>query len=99
MITSFVGRRVPAATLRVRKEPLRLPLILMIPWWLLKLLVRLLLRVAGSPVAVTTLTALTVTWAVCQLADPLVAVSGTAEPTTPSWSTDVRFGQSSRPEQ
>jgi hypothetical protein len=49
MATSFVGRRVPAATLRVRREPLRLPLLLLLPWWLLKLVVRLLLVVAGSP--------------------------------------------------
>jgi S-DNA-T family DNA segregation ATPase FtsK/SpoIIIE len=76
MTTSFVGRRVPAATLRVRREPLRLPLLLLIPWWLIKLAVRLLLRLAGSPVAVTTLTALTLTWAVCQLAHPLWAVAG-----------------------
>jgi hypothetical protein len=31
---------------------------------------------AGSPVAVTTLAALTLTWAVCQLAHPLWAVAG-----------------------
>ena len=37
MSTSFVGRRVPAATLRVRREPLRLPLLLLLFWWLLKL--------------------------------------------------------------
>src|SRR5215210_6921694 len=78
MSTSFVGRRVPAATLRVRREPLRLPLLLLIPWWLLKLAVRLLLVVAGSPVAVITLTVLTLTWAVCQLAHPLLAVAGFA---------------------
>jgi hypothetical protein len=76
MGTSFVGRRVPAATLRVRREPLRLPLLLLIPWWLLKLLVRLLLIIAGSPIAVTTLTAVTLSWAVCQLAHPLLAVAG-----------------------
>ena len=76
MATSFVGRRVPAETLRIRKEPLRLPLLLLILWWLLKLAVRLLLRVASSSVAVTTLTALTLTWAVCQLAHPLWAVAG-----------------------
>ena len=61
MSTSFMGRRVPAGTLRVRKEPLRLPLLLLVLWWLLKLAVRLLLRIAGSPVAVTTLTVLTLT--------------------------------------
>ena len=76
MTTSFVGRRVPAVTVRVRREPLRLPLLLLIFWWLLKLLVRLLLRVAGSPVAVTTLTVLTLTWVVCRLANPLSAVAG-----------------------
>jgi hypothetical protein len=38
--------------------------------------VRLVLRVAGSPVAVATLTILTLTWAVCQLAHPLLAVAG-----------------------
>ena len=43
MAISFVGRRVPAATLRVRREPLRLPLLLLLFWWLLKLLVKLLL--------------------------------------------------------
>jgi DNA segregation ATPase FtsK/SpoIIIE, S-DNA-T family len=76
MTTSFVGRRVPAETLRIRKEPLRLPLLLLIPWWLLKLAVRLLLAIAGSPVAVITLAALTLTWAVCQLGHPLYAVAG-----------------------
>src|SRR5918998_3936141 len=76
MSTSFVGRRVPAATVRVQREPLRLPLLLVLLWWLLKLSVRLLLRVAGSPVAVTTLTVLTLTWAVCQLANPLYAIAG-----------------------
>jgi hypothetical protein len=76
MATSFVGRRVPAETLRVRKEPLRLPLLLLLPWCLLKLLVRLVLRVAGSPVAVTILCMLTLTWAVCRLANPLLAVAG-----------------------
>ncbi len=70
MTTSFVGRRVPAATLSVRKEPLRLPLLLLLLWWLLKLLVKLVLRVAGSPVAVTMLTVLTLTWAVYRLATP-----------------------------
>ena len=45
----------PAAALRVRREPLRLPPIVLVPWRLLKLAVRLLLRVAGCPVAVTTL--------------------------------------------
>jgi S-DNA-T family DNA segregation ATPase FtsK/SpoIIIE len=74
--TSFVGRRVPVATVRVRREPLRLPLLLLLFWWLLKLLVKIALRVAGSPVAVTTLTVLTLTWAVCRLANPLVAVAG-----------------------
>ena len=51
MTTSFVGRRVPARTLRVRREPLRLPLLLLLFWWLLKLAVRLLLmrrRVSGG---------------------------------------------------
>jgi S-DNA-T family DNA segregation ATPase FtsK/SpoIIIE len=76
MTTSFVGRRVPAATLRVRREPLRLPLLLLILWWLLKLLARLLLVIAGSPIAVTILTVLTLTWAVCQLAHPILAVAG-----------------------
>ena len=76
MTTSFVGRRVPAETLRIRKEPLRLPLLLLLSWWLLKLAVRLLLVIAGSPVAVITLTVLTLTWAVCQLANPLWAVAG-----------------------
>ena len=76
MTTSFVGHRVPAATLRVRREPLRLPLLLLIGWWLLKLLGRLLLRVAGSPVAVTVLTVATLSWAVWRLAGPLLVVSG-----------------------
>ena len=76
MTTSFVGRRVPVETLRIRKEPLRLPLLLLLLWWLLKLAVRLLLIVAGSPVAVITLTVLTVTWAVCQLTNPVWAVAG-----------------------
>jgi hypothetical protein len=76
MTTSFVGRRVPAVTVRVRREPLRLPLLLLIFWWLLKLLLRLVLRVAGSPVAVTTLTVLTLTWAVSRLSNPLLAVAG-----------------------
>jgi S-DNA-T family DNA segregation ATPase FtsK/SpoIIIE len=76
MSSSFVGRRVPAATVQVRREPLRLPLLLLVPWSLLKLAVRVLLVIAGSPVAVTTLAVLTLTWAVCQLADPLLAVAG-----------------------
>ena len=38
MSGSFVGRRVPAATLKVRREPLRLPLLLLIPWSLLEFL-------------------------------------------------------------
>ena len=76
MTTSFIGHRVPAATVPVRRTPLRLPLLLLIPWWLLKLLGRLLLRIAGSPVAVTTLTVLTLTWAVCKLAHPLLALAG-----------------------
>jgi hypothetical protein len=76
MATSFLGRRVPAETLRIRKQPLRLPLLLLLFWWLLKLLVRLVLRVAGSPVAVATLTVLTLTWAVCRLTNPLLVVAG-----------------------
>ena len=76
MTTSFVGRRVPAATLRVRREPLRLPLLLLISWWLLKLLARLLLRVAGSPVAVTVLTAVILSWAAWRLAGPPPVVTG-----------------------
>ncbi len=48
MTTSVVGRRVPAATLRVRREPLRLPLLLLILWWLLKLLGWLLLSVVAG---------------------------------------------------
>ena len=55
---------------------MRLPLLLLLCWWLLKLAVRLLLRIAGSPVAVTILCLLTLTWAVCQLANPLYAVAG-----------------------
>jgi hypothetical protein len=76
MSTSFVGRRVPSAALGVRREPLRLPLLLLLPWWLLKLLVRLLLVVAGSPVAVTTLTAATLSWAAWRLVGPLLVVAG-----------------------
>ena len=75
MTSSFVGRRVPAATLLVRREPLRLPLLLLILWWLLKLLGRLLLRVAGSPVAVTILTVATLSWAAWRLAGPLPVVA------------------------
>ena len=37
---------------------------------------RLLLVIAGSAVAVTILTALALTWAVCQLGHPLYAVAG-----------------------
>jgi DNA segregation ATPase FtsK/SpoIIIE, S-DNA-T family len=76
MNTSFVGHRVGAVTVPVRRERLRLPLLLLIPWWLLKLLVRLLLIVAGSPVAVTTLTVATVSWAAWRLAGPLPVVAG-----------------------
>ena len=42
-------RRVPAVTVPVRKRPLRLPLLVV--WWLVRLVVRLVLLVAGSPVA------------------------------------------------
>ena len=75
MSTSFIGRRIPAATVRVRREPLRLPLLLLLLWWLLKLAVRLLLIVAGSPVAVTVLAALTLLWAAWRLVDPGLVVT------------------------
>ena len=76
MTTSFVGRRVPTATVPVRRRPLRLPLLLLIPWWLLKLAVRLLLIVAGSPVMVSLLTAVTLAWAVWRLAGPFLVSVG-----------------------
>ena len=40
-MTSYAGRRMPGQTVRLRKEPLRLPLWLLVPWWLVKLLWRL----------------------------------------------------------
>jgi S-DNA-T family DNA segregation ATPase FtsK/SpoIIIE len=49
MSTTFAGRRLPAATVKVRREPLRLPLWLLIPWWLLKMAAKLLLIVARTP--------------------------------------------------
>jgi S-DNA-T family DNA segregation ATPase FtsK/SpoIIIE len=76
MSTSFVGRRVPATTVPVGRQPLRLPLLLLIPWWLLKLLVRLLLVIAGSPVAVTILTVVTLSWAAWRLVSPLLVLGG-----------------------
>jgi DNA segregation ATPase FtsK/SpoIIIE, S-DNA-T family len=76
MTTSFVGRRVPAGTLRVQRQPLRLPLLLLLVWWLVKHAWRLLLAVAGSPVLVATLAAMVLTWAVCQLTHPLVPFFG-----------------------
>ena len=73
-MSTFVGRRVPAATVRVQRQPLRLPLPLVLAWWLVKRVVRLLLWVARSPMALTVLTAMTLTWAVCQMSHPMVAV-------------------------
>jgi hypothetical protein len=73
MTTSFVGHKVLAVTVPVRRQPFRLPLLLLIPWWLLKLLVKLLLVIAGSPVAVTILTLATLSWAAWRLAGPLLS--------------------------
>jgi len=60
-MSSFVGRRVPSATVRVRRQPLRLPLLLLIVWWLIKKLIRVLVVTVRSPVAMATLTAATLT--------------------------------------
>jgi S-DNA-T family DNA segregation ATPase FtsK/SpoIIIE len=76
MITSFVGQRVGVVTVPVRRRPLRLPLLLLVVWWLIKLFVRLVLVIAGSPVAVTTLTIATLSWAAWRPAGPLPLVAG-----------------------
>ena len=72
-MTTFVGRRVPGQTVRVRREPLRLPLLLLLFWWLVKLLWRLVRRIAGEPVLRFALAAMAVMWVICQLAAPLLA--------------------------
>jgi DNA segregation ATPase FtsK/SpoIIIE, S-DNA-T family len=59
MTTTFVGRRVAPSTVRVRREPLRLPLLLLIFWWLLKKLIAVLTVIVRSPVAMTALTVAT----------------------------------------
>jgi hypothetical protein len=64
---------VPGQTVRVRREPLRLPLLLILFWWLVKLLWRLVRRVAGEPVLRLAVAAMAVMWLVCQLAAPVLA--------------------------
>jgi S-DNA-T family DNA segregation ATPase FtsK/SpoIIIE len=59
MIANFMGRRVAPATVRVRREPLRLPLVLLLFWWLLKKLIMVLTVIVRSPVAMIALTAAT----------------------------------------
>jgi S-DNA-T family DNA segregation ATPase FtsK/SpoIIIE len=51
MATTFVGHRVGAIAVPVRRQPLRLPLPLLILWWLLRFVIRLLVIIARSPVA------------------------------------------------
>jgi DNA segregation ATPase FtsK/SpoIIIE, S-DNA-T family len=72
-MTTFVGRRVPGQTVRVRREPLRLPLLLLLFWWLVKVLWRLVRRIAGEPMLRLALAAMAVMWVICQLAAPLLA--------------------------
>jgi S-DNA-T family DNA segregation ATPase FtsK/SpoIIIE len=59
MTTSFVGRRMPAVTVPVRKRPLRLPLVLLIVWWLLKKLTKITIVIVRSPIAMITITVAT----------------------------------------
>jgi S-DNA-T family DNA segregation ATPase FtsK/SpoIIIE len=59
MTTSFVGRRVPTATVPVRRKPLRLPLLLLLVWWLIKKLTRVVIVIVRSPVALITITVVT----------------------------------------
>ena len=40
-MSSFVGRRVAPSTVRVRRQPLRIPLLLLIIWWLVKKLTKI----------------------------------------------------------
>ena len=61
MTTSFVGRKMPAATLRVRRQPLRLPLLLLLLWWLIKKLTVILIITVRSPVAMITIIVTTLT--------------------------------------
>jgi S-DNA-T family DNA segregation ATPase FtsK/SpoIIIE len=60
-MTTFIGRKVPPATVRVKRQPLRLPLLLLILWWLIKKLIRVLVIIVLSPVAMAVLTAATLT--------------------------------------
>jgi hypothetical protein len=61
VVASFVGHRVAPSTVRVRRQPLRLPVLLLIVWWLIKKLIRVLVVIVCSPVAMATLTAATLT--------------------------------------
>jgi S-DNA-T family DNA segregation ATPase FtsK/SpoIIIE len=61
IVASFVGHRVARSTVRVRRQPLRLPLLLLIVWWLIKKVIRVLVVIVRSPVAMATLTAATLT--------------------------------------
>jgi hypothetical protein len=52
-MATFVGRKVTASPLPIRRQPLRLPLPLLIVWWILKLLAKVLWVTARSPAAIT----------------------------------------------
>lgn len=50
-MSTFVGRRLPAPAVPVRRQALKLSVSLMVAWWLLRTLVRVLVVIARSPVA------------------------------------------------
>jgi len=51
MATTFVGRRVGASVVPVTRRPLRLPLPLLVIWWLVRFVIRALVIMARSPFA------------------------------------------------
>ena len=52
---------------------MRVPLLLLLLWWLIKLLYRLVRRVTGEPVLRLAVAAMAVMWVICQLASPVLA--------------------------
>lgn len=55
-MATFVGARVGTSIVPVTKRPLRLPLPLLLTWWLIRMLIRALVVIARSPVAMVALT-------------------------------------------
>jgi DNA segregation ATPase FtsK/SpoIIIE, S-DNA-T family len=54
-MASFVGRKVAVSPVPIRRKPLRLPLPLLILWWIVKLAVKVVVVVVRSPVALVVL--------------------------------------------